>query len=357
MPPKTAASETVEEAAEETPAVVSNINSAAAAAGFVSEAFNDGEKIEPPKAKAKVALVVDEDDAEEEAEEEEAEEKPAEDDAEEEAKEEEAEEKPAPKAEEKKKSKSVPPAKRIAQITRRAHEAERGRAAAEAELARIRAAAGAPANGEGAEKPLTKPAKGAKDPDAPNPNDYQYGQLDDDYIADRVQYETGKALTAERAAEQTRRQAESAAQEEAQFKEDLDALVVRGLEQFEDFDELVVDGVRNKTWELTDALAKLLTKSEVGAEIAYHLASHPTEAKKIARLPPLEQAAWFGRKEAQLKPETPAPKKKKSQEPPALPTPPKHQARGSGGKFTPGPDSSDFAAVEALARSKGYIGK
>lgn len=51
---------------------------------------------------------------------------------------------------------------------------------------------------------------------------------------------------------------------------------------------------------ITPDMAFMMASSERGADVAYHLGTHPAEAAQIAQMPPIEQAMALGRLEAQV---------------------------------------------------------
>jgi hypothetical protein len=67
---------------------------------------------------------------------------------------------------------------------------------------------------------------------------------------------------------------------------------------------------------ITDSMVQLLRESDVGPQIAYHLAENVEASAAIARLPPLAQAREFGRIEARLEAAKAQPKPAVSQAPP-----------------------------------------
>jgi hypothetical protein len=215
---------------------------------------------------------------------------------------------------------------RIDEITRARREAER-----EARYWRDVA--------EGRTKPhdAREPAK--EEAKAPDPGTYELGDIDPRYIDDlvnfRVQQGLDKVMPA--VAQNLQRQAGErvweASQEQARSK-------------FADYDAKVIDGAHN--WPCTQEMAEAIRTSDAGGELAYHLASHPDEARRITALPPIAQVRELGRIEARL--ETPkAPPKPTTN----APKPPEGQARGQGGKFAPSAATTNFAEFEALANRKG----
>lgn len=239
--------------------------------------------------------------------------------------------------------KHVSPDKRIAQYRRVAGDAERRAVAAERRVAELEAG-GKPTEKEG----LTPAAAAAKKTEeaAPTPDKYEYGELDSRYIADVVKFETAKALKAARAEEETTRQTEAAALQRAEYLEKAGAVRTAGLAKYEDFDETVLQSDIINT-DLTQTVHDLLLESEAAPDIAYHLATHPEEARAIFSKAPMAQAAHFGRLEARFLAEAkPAPKKA-----PIVPkaSPPPRIPRGGGGQFSTPASTTDFAAFEAKA--------
>lgn len=236
-------------------------------------------------------------------------------------------------------------AERIAQLTNEKREADRKAAEATREAEKWRRIA------EGAPPAPEPVAEGEKDPNAaPNPADYPFGVADPEYIADNATY---KAVTQMRQVG-----------EEARIKADLNQLeasyqsrIPAALEKYPDFDLKVIKGAEgdNPAWACPPIVAIGIRASEVGTDIAYHLASNPDEAARIASLSNVEQAREFGRLEgrfeyeASLKTDKTGDKGEKKPEvvkKTQAPTPPKKQIRGAGGKFKVPADTDDFSAFD-----------
>jgi hypothetical protein len=168
-------------------------------------------------------------------------------------------------------------------------------------------------------------------PDAPpNPADFDYGDADPAYIAALVDHKVKAELKAFRAQAQAEAQAQTADQ---QFK----AKEAQFAAAKPDFQTVVYDS----RWDCTPVMADAIKQANDGPAVAYHLASNPAEARRIAALNPLAQALEIGRLEARLS--TPAvPQPKTVSEAP----PPPNGVRGAGGRFKPAPDTTDFAAFE-----------
>lgn len=168
----------------------------------------------------------------------------------------------------------------------------------------------------------------------PDPAEYAYGEADVDYIADKATYQAEqrfKALLAEQAkAQETRALQDSYAQRQAAFAA-----------KVQDYDQVVIEGGRRGEWVCSNEMADAIKESEVGPEVAYHLAKNPDEARRIAALSPSAQIRAIGRLEAQVsQPAKPAVKTVTNAPEPAP------VLRGQGGRFQVQPDTTDFAAFE-----------
>lgn len=212
---------------------------------------------------------------------------------------------------------------------------------AEAELAALKAG----------KSPLTSPGDTAKASEgAPDPSQFEYGELDPKYIAALARHETHQALKSAKAEDDQARQAAAADAKRQETAEKQDKLVRAGLELHDDFDEVVMQGAREGKWDLSPTLGELILDSEHGPSIAYALASDPTEAARVAKLSPSDQARFFGAQEAKF--EAAKPSQGAGKTPPKTPQapPPPKTPRGNSGQFQVGADSSDFAAVERAWR-------
>lgn len=178
----------------------------------------------------------------------------------------------------------------------------------------------------------------------PDPKDFEYGELDPKYTKAVREYDKA-VLRQEFEAKSAREAAALDAQErEDAFQEQVDALD----EEVGDYVEVVVKGAQDKTWACSVEMNELIRGSDVGARIAYHLAKNPEESVKVAKMSPLGQAAWFGRKEAELATAPPS-KEDKSGKPAAKVSqadPPATVTRAANGKFQANPATTDFAQFE-----------
>lgn len=192
-------------------------------------------------------------------------------------------------------------------------------------------------------QPAYEPQQGDYEPD---PAAYAHGEADAAYVRDLARYEARQEFAYQRQAYEAQQQ-EQAQQQAAQRAaaaqhQAWQAAIDAGTAKYPDFHEVVVESAERQAWPCTDTMAEAITTSEAGADVAYHLAKNPTEARRIAALTPLAQVREITRLEQRVA------------APPAPPTPPKipgappppPSARGSGGRFSVDPGTADFAAFE-----------
>jgi len=247
-----------------------------------------------------------------------------------------------PKAEAPKKSAQ----ERIRELTRRGKDAERERDAKDAELAEMRERLAALETGRA-------PAAEASDDDAPpDPNaknadgseKYAFGELDTQYVKDLARHEARQIVREEqRTRDEQRQQQAAAAQAEEAEQAWADQLETVAAEH-PDFVEKVLDGATAGSWPCSREVGALIRDSEVGAKIAYHLATNLREAVALDNITdPLERARAFGRLEATLQ-AAPKPTPGKTVKLPSA-DPPAPQARGSNGQYSGTPTNfKDFEA-------------
>lgn len=270
-----------------------------------------------------------------------------------------------------KKETAKPPADRVKRAQEGRRNAERRAAAAERKSADLERRLAALEAG-GGKVPLTGDTKKANDGASdkePEPKDFEFGEVDAKYIRALARWEA-KQVTAE-AAKNQQTETRTAEQERAQeeFTEKKAAFEDAGLEAFDDFQEVVIDTVTlpksdPAAWPLSATVGELLLESEHGPAIAYALASDIPEAKRVNKLSPAQQAAWFGRQEAKLSTNTDGKEKPeataragrevtKEAAPRAVSRAPLplERGRGAGGNKQVSAATTDFAAFEALARA------
>lgn len=181
------------------------------------------------------------------------------------------------------------------------------------------------------------PAPAAKK--APNPQDYDFGETDPKYIEAIIDHRVNEGLdrVTSKVAQNMHVQAAGRAWEAKQDAARSD---------FADYDEKVIDGAHN--WPCSEVAAEAIRTSDAGPRVAYHLASHPDEARRINGLSPLAQVLAIGKIEAEVS-TTPAEAPARTT---SAPKPPGTQARGAGGAFAPNAATTDFRQFEAMASRK-----
>lgn len=205
---------------------------------------------------------------------------------------------------------------------RQVAEERRAREALEARIAEL----------EGKGKPADPKATKERGPDeAPNPDDYEFGEADSKFIADHAAFYALKAVAERQNEQAVLTQLENI---ETGWKEAVGASEI--VEQYPDFEDVVTKGADTNAWACTPVMALLVKSSTVGPDVAYYLAKNPDESRRIAGLADNEQVLEIGRlegrylarRESAATAEAPAPKKVTE-----APTPPASRSRGAGGQF------------------------
>lgn len=136
------------------------------------------------------------------------------------------------------------------------------------------------------------------------------------FIAASAAYEAAKAvkdtLKADKSAANQSRVAELRSEVMADFEERAEAFKAKAT----DFDQVIEQFTANGG-KFSDAVRELVTESDVGPELAYHLAKHPAVSNKINSLPPLQAAKEIARLEDTLS----RPSNRATKAPPPLKTP------------------------------------
>lgn len=248
--------------------------------------------------------------------------------------------------------KRQPPSERIRELNKRLRQSERLRVADAERLDRLEATlknnGGQGNNGSGNAGDIGV---------APDPQDqtkYPLGHLDDRYIEDKLEWlaETKAAKKAD-AVLQRQQEHERNGQIENQQRELLtkvDDLASRGLEIYDDYQELVVDAGMRGDWSLTQTTFEAAAEAEHGERILYALANDPKEAKRVSELSPFQQLRYVNQQNAEISAKI-KPRTKPGAAPPA-------QTRTRGGnsstRINPSTDNlDDFEkAWEAEAKGK-----
>tara|TARA_R110000772_G_scaffold2839_1_gene10299 strand:+ start:8418 stop:9512 length:1095 start_codon:yes stop_codon:yes gene_type:complete len=235
-------------------------------------------------------------------------------------------------AEDPKPKRKLSPQQRINQIRRKAGDADRRADAAEAR------AVAAEERISALEKGLTPDAEAAKDkeeatsnglvkPDVTDAEKYPYGELDSNYQADMVDYRVDTKLAERDQKSETTKQEASAQVEAQQWATKYEDTIDKGIEAYEDFDEVVVQAADRKEYALTPETAMMGLDSPVGEHVIYAIASDKELASKIAKMSVVNQGREFGRLEARFT------DKPKHQENNIIPNtaPPASRRRGNSG--------------------------
>lgn len=246
--------------------------------------------------------------------------------------------------------------KKVATAQERINELTRARRQAEREAAELRKRLEAlEARAEPKEPAPKEPEAAKKEALAgpPKPDDFEFGELDSEYIAAVVKYEAGQQIAEFRQSIAQEREQAAAAEQQRAMQEKFQQQAVRGKEKYDDFEEKVVRGAQEGAWPLSETLGPLLVESEVGEDIAYHLATNPQEAEEVFRLSPVEQARYFGKVEAKFSAARAAATGGEAEKPATTRAPkapaPVPPVKGAGGRFQPSASTDDFAAFEAAA--------
>lgn len=142
-----------------------------------------------------------------------------------------------------------------------------------------------------------KPAADGKQPDPDAPPSPEQFESYDKYLVALAKHDIRKE---NRAADEQRRRdasAERARERQQTFRERCD----EAADRYEDFQEVAFDN----SVQVTPAMGEVIMESDKGPDLAYWLGSHPDEASRIAKLPPLAAARELGKIEAKLSVPTP----------------------------------------------------
>jgi hypothetical protein len=212
--------------------------------------------------------------------------------------------------------------------------------------------------------------------EAPDPQKYEFGEADPQFLKDFARHEARKIIAEEREAV-SKKDAEAAKQNEAvqRLQTGMANLEKTGTEKYSDFADKIAEAVEARDGEPLPPLISVgIAVSPAGADIAYRLATD-TEAsdklEELAKTDPQKAALAFGELEGEYVDDdsdlnlsdqadmlrmlgrmrarlngkggvgkTAAVKTTKA------PKPAEHQARGSTGQFEVSDDTNDFAAFE-----------
>lgn len=182
---------------------------------------------------------------------------------------------------------------------------------------------------------------------APDPTDsdkYPLGHLDDRYIEDKLEWLADQKAAKiadsalQRQQEQERNAAINAAQEGLlNLVEDISA---KGSEQFEDFQESVVEAGMRGDYDLGQATFEACAEADNGPQILYDLSQDTKEATRVAKLSPYAQLKYVQERDAEIG------VGKKGRTKPKAGEPPKNMPRGANSKTQINPATENLNDFE-----------
>jgi len=277
---------------------------------------------------------------------------PASDDDEEDAEADDADDGEEDEEEEKPKGKTKQkPSERIRELSARLRAEERLRRAADERLTNLEKNL-LPANRTDANSSGDRGNTPAPDPS--DEDKYPLGHLDDRYIEDKLDWlATQKAAERADAVLQRQQESEQLAQAEkahAELLEKVDDLSTRGSEQYDDFQEAVVEAGMRGDWRLDQPTFEAAHEAENGSQILYELSQDKKEAARVAGLSPYNQLKFVMERDAEIS------AKGKARKIPGAGAPPATQTRGANSRTRISPTTDnldDFEkAWEADAKGK-----
>lgn len=197
----------------------------------------------------------------------------------------------------------------------------------------------------------------------PDPDKFDGGDLDPRYIAALARYEateaTKQVVAESRAADQSAATTRADAANQQAFMQQRGEFAEKGADIAEDFDEVVFDDDNR----FSPVVVTLAFDSEFGPQIMYELAQDRKEQKAVFGMSPPRQAAWFGKKEAELSSKTQdatgadedGEQRPANQNPPKnvsrAPAPPVYSGSGRSGSPKINASTTDFAAFEHMVNA------
>jgi hypothetical protein len=226
-----------------------------------------------------------------------------------------------------------------------------------------------------------KPAEDAEEK-APDPNDekYEFGEADPKYASDIARFEArqeAKRIVAEERNALREQEARGAVTD--RINDGMANIETEGVKAYEDFEQVVTEAAEARGEPLHPMIGIGLSVSPVGHHLTYALAKDEKTVDKLEKLvatnpkaaalafgelegehlppdhddadldlnDPLDMMRMNGRMKARLRG---AGKQKTAVKPTNAPEPPKHNVRGTSGKFETDPATTDFAAFERKAK-------
>ncbi len=183
----------------------------------------------------------------------------------------------------------------------------------------------------------------------PNPDDYDYGEMDPKYIAAFTDYRMDLREEKNRATNEETRQQEAEQQQAVELQTAMDDTIAVGAEAYDDFEDVVVKAVDEGDLPLSPAMAFMGVNSPVGHHVLYQIANDLPLAKRLVAMEAHEQIAEFGRLSAQYTDEG-GTKPKPNKTPQA--TPPPSGRKGQKGPKKVNAATSNFADFEQMANAE-----
>lgn len=168
---------------------------------------------------------------------------------------------------------------------------------------------------------------------------------EDDYFEALADYKAEQKLSAFREQSQEERVQQAEARQSATRFELFQERIAQSAEALPDYEDVVGGSDVPTAGHVLDSIVE----SDMGPQIAYHLAKHPEAVQRMNEMTPLQVAREIGRLEAQLsqaKGASPQPTPKRTTNAPAPITP----VRGNNGQFTKAPDAMTDAEWYAANR-------
>ena len=178
----------------------------------------------------------------------------------------------------------------------------------------------------------------------PKPDDFTYGELDPEYTKALAKFSVNAEMARGRETEKTSRKAATDQHEAEEFAEALSGRIQVGIDEFDDFQEVVIDRSTgdNPEFPLSDTIGRLAVSSAVGHKVIYDIASNQKLALEIDAMSVTEQARAFGRLEERHTSKPKAASKRTTKAPKPL----KGKARGTSGGSGFDPKTASLAEIE-----------
>lgn len=189
---------------------------------------------------------------------------------------------------------------------------------------------------------------------APDPSDtakYPLGHLDDRYIEDKLEWlaedkATKQADSVLRRQQENERTAATNAQQKA-LLDQVDELSAKGSDQFEDFQETVVDAGMRGDYDLGQSTFEAAVEADNGPQILYDLSQDQKEARRVAKLTPYGQMKYVQERDAEIS------AGKKGRTKPQAGEPPKNTARGANSRTHINPATDNLTDFEKAWEREG----